>query len=922
MCAGRSTGQSRIPRWPAAMLAAVLLVLSVPTPASSQLASVVGSVVDRDTGLGLSGVTVRIANSDYGTVSATSGRYALRGLPVGRHEVTFEYLGYGTTTAYVQVRGGTALLDMQMAIEAIGVGGLTVTGQRRGQAAALAAQRASPTITNVVAADQIGRFPDANVGDALKRIPGIVVIQDQGEARFGLIRGTEPRLNSVMINGERVPSAEAEVREVQLDLVPSDMVAQVEVTKALTPDMDADAIGGAVNLITRAAPAERRISATFGSGYNFLAEEPMVVGSGVFADRFAGDRLGVVLSGSYFDHQLGSDNIEAEWADEGNGAFVEEFQIREYQVQRIRRSVSAGLDFRLNDANTLTWRSIYNRRDDWENRFRLVLKMDEPDAGGATVAEVERQSKGGLGNDRIDNRRLEDQRTQSHSLTGEHLFGGALLTWSAQWARASEARPNERYIQFIQEDVPVVADLSNVRRPSFGLPATVPADFELDELTEEFQHTQDTDFSGRVDLALPFRSGRSELRFGGRLRDKEKLRDNDFYEYDPMSIASLADASVADYTNGNFRAGEYAAGTFATEEFLGGLPLSDGTQFDEERLIDEFLPANFTADERILAGYLLLEQKVGDNVDLIVGARIEQTDVQYTGFEYVDDDESFSPTAGSQEYTNLFPSAIATIHLSPRSNLRLAWTNTIARPNYYDLVPYRIVNLADSELEVGNPGLEPTRSMNFDLLWEHFFTHVGIVSAGAFYKDIDDFIFGYTLDDALDPVTNTVFGELTRPENGGSASIMGFEVAVQRALPAGFGIYANYTFNESSVDGLPIPGRENEDLPLPGTSRHTGNGSLSFENGLFSLRASVNLQDAFIDPGEVGSEAFFDRYYDRAITVDLNGEVRLTPSVRAFFEANNLTDEPLRYYQGVSDRLMQEEFYHTRVQLGIKADLR
>lgn len=898
------------------------LLLLLPAPAAAQLSTIVGTVVDAQTGLALPGVTVRITGSSNGTVSTPEGRFALRGVAEGRREVAFEYLGYATETRSVLLDRGVHTLDVRLEPQAIDVQGLTVTGRRRGQAAALSQQRASATITNVVAADQIGRFPDGNVEDAVKRIPGIVVIQDQGEARFGLIRGTEPRLNSVMINGERVPSAEAEVREVQLDLVPSDMIAQVEVTKALTPDMDADAIGGSVKLVTRAAPVERRVSATFGSGYNFLAREPMVIGSGVYGQRFADDRIGLVLSGSYFDHQLGSDNIEAEWADEGNGAFIEEFQIREYQVQRIRRSVSAGLDVRLDDANTLTWRSIYNHRDDWENRFRLVLKLEEPDANGNAMAEVERQSKGGLGSDRIDNRRLEDQRTQSHSLSGEHIFGGALLTWSTQWARASEERPNERYIQFLQEDVPVSSDLSDLRRPSFVLPATVPGAFELDELTEEFQSTRDTDLAGRVDLAIPLGDGGSEIQFGGRVRDKEKIRDNDFYEYDAVAISSLADATVADYSNRDFRAGSYAAGTFATEDFLGELPLQDGALFAGERLFDEFVPANFTADERIVAGYAMLEQKVGNDVEVILGARVERTDIAYTGFEFLDDDESFSPTSGSREYTNLFPSVIATVRTSPQANLRFAWTNTIARPNYYDLVPYRIVNLADSELEVGNPDLDPTTSMNFDVLYEHFFANIGLVSGGAFYKDIDDFIFSYTLDDAVDPVTGTVFSEVTRPENGGAATILGFEVAVQRSLPFGFGVYANYTFSESSVDGLPIPGREDEDLPLPGTARHTGNGSVSFDGAAFSLRASVNVQDAFIDPGEVGSDAFFDRYYDRAITVDLNGELRLTPTVRAFFEANNLTDQPLRYYQGVSDRLMQEEYYHRRVQVGIKADLR
>jgi len=905
-----------------ARLLAILVLLS-PVPALAQSATLVGTVLDAETGLTLAGVTIRIAGTDFGAVTNQTGRFALRGLEAGAQEITAEYLGYASVIQSVQIAAGDVSgLRIELVPQAIGVEGVTVVSRRRGQAAALGQQLAAPTITNVVAADQIGRFPDANIGDAVKRIPGIVVIQDQGEARFGLIRGTEPRLNSVMINGERIPSAEAEVREVQLDLVPSDMVAQVEVTKALTPDMDADAIGGSVNIVTRAAPAERRVSATLGSGYNFLAEKPMLIGSAVLGQRFANDRLGVIVSGSYYDHNLGSDNIEAEWADEGNGAFVEEFQIREYQIQRVRRSVSASLDYRLNDANSLTWRSIYNHRDDWENRFRLVIGMDEPDASGNTIAEVERQSKGGLGNDRIDNRRLEDQRTQSHSLTGEHIFNGVLLTWSGQWARASESRPNERYMQFIQEDVPVVANISNPRKPLFGLPATVPADFEFDELTEEFQDTRDTDKNGRIDLGVPFSSGRTELRFGGRYRGKEKIRQNDFYEYDPGSISSMADATIADYTNPGFRAGDYEAGEFATEGYLGGLDLQNGGDFDEERALSEFIPSNFNADERIMGGYAMLEQKVGRSLDVIAGARVENTRVDYEGFEYIDDDDTFSPTQGTKEYTNVFPSIIAAYRLTARANIRAAWTNTIARPNYYDLVPYRIVNLGDSELEIGNPDLEPTRSMNFDLMYEHFFPSVGVLSGGVFYKDIQDFIFGYTLDDAVDPVTGATFSAITQPANGGSASILGFEVAVQRALPLGFGIYANYTFNESSVDGLPIPGRETEDLPLPGTSRHTANGSLSFDASRLSLRASVNYQDAFVDPGEVGNEAFFDRYYDTAITVDLNGEVVVTPALRVFFEVNNLTDQPLRYYQGVEDRLMQEEFYSTRVQMGVKADLR
>ena len=912
---------SRTLRSFATALAVVGLLGGATSGASGQTGTITGVVVDAGTGLTLAGVGVRIDALDRGGYSNSSGRFNLLRVPAGTHSVTAEYLGYASDAQTVTVgQGEVVAVEIRMRPTALEVEGITIVGQRRGQAAALNQQLNAPSITNVVAADQIGRFPDANIGDAMKRIPGIVVMQDQGEARFGLIRGTEPRLNSVTINGERIPSAEPEIREVQLDLIPSDMVSAIEVNKALTPDMDADAIGASVNIVTRSAPASRRLSATLGSGYNFLADKPMGVFSGVYAQRFADDRLGLVVSGSYFNHQLGSDNIEAEWDEGSAGAYVEEFQIREYQLQRIRRSVSGAFDWRLGDASTLTWRSMYNHRDDWENRFRFVFGMDEPDAAGNTVAELERQSKGGIANDRVKGRRLEDQRTQSHSLSGDHLFGGVALSWQGQWAQASQDRPNERYMQFVAEDVPVVADLSDLAKPRFTVQGPASSDlsiFEFDELSEQNSWTRDRDVNGRVDLTMPLAEGRTELRFGGRLRDKSKLQDNDFFEFDADGVASLLDVQREDLTNPDFLAGNYAAGEFASRDYLGSLPLSGG-----ESVLDEFIPANFTADERILGGYLMVTQEIGDRTDLIAGARVENTRVDYVGNEFVDDDETFRETVGDQTYTNVFPSLTLRHEIGPRQNLRAAWTNTISRPNYYDLVPYRIVNREDGELELGNPALDPTRSMNFDLMYERFFSSVGILSAGAFYKKIDDFTFAYTLRDVLDPVSGQIFNEVTQPQNGAGAELMGIEFAVQRNLPGGFGIYLNYTLTESSVEGLPIPGREQEDLPLPGSSRHTGNASLSFDDERFSFRASLNFQDDFIDPGELGSSAFYDRWYDRATTVDLNGTVRLTESARFFFEANNLTNQALRYYQGAKSRVMQEEFYDLRIQTGIKIDLR
>jgi outer membrane receptor protein involved in Fe transport len=186
-----------------------------------------------------------------------------------------------------------------------------------------------------------------------------------------------------MVNGERVPSAEAEVREVQLDLIPADMVQAIEVNKTLTPDMDADAIGGAVNVVTRAAPAGFRLSATTGSGYNWIRNKPVLVGGLVAGNRFLDNKLGVIASASYYDQQFGSDNKEGTWDKTAAGqAYMNEFDLRRYDVQRTRRSISASLDYRFNENNSIMLRSLYNSRDDWENRFRARYILGEPNAAG------------------------------------------------------------------------------------------------------------------------------------------------------------------------------------------------------------------------------------------------------------------------------------------------------------------------------------------------------------------------------------------------------------------------------------------------------------------------------------------------------------------------------------------------------------
>jgi TonB-dependent receptor len=925
---------ARSSRWFSRVWVLALGAFFLPIPILAQTGVVTGQVVDAGSDLVLPGAQLSIEGQGLSTTAGRNGRFLLSRVPAGDHVLVAQYIGYGTVRTPLSVpAGGSVDVPVAMITEAIELTGITAVGQRDGQARALQQQQSLMSISNIVAADQIGRFPDQNIGDAMKRIPGINVMVDQGEARFGMIRGTEPRLNSVTLNGERIPSAEGDTREVQLDLIPADMVQSVEVIKALTPDMEADAIGATVNIVTRQDPPGRRISATLGSGYNLLVEEPMGLGSLMYGDRVMDGRLGFTLSGSWFNHRLGSDNIEAEWEQGAGGApYVGEFDVRRYDVQRVRRSVSGAFDYDLGSGSRLFARGMYNHRDDFENRWRLRYVLDEPNAQGIVEeAEIRRQTKGG-GPGRPKNTRLEDQRVLSLNTGGDHLLGARYeLGWSVGYARASEDRPDERYIEWRSRNVPIRTDVLNPGKPSFT--AVDASDVTPDRFTfrrMEWMNlfTEEDDLNARVDLRIPLGSGvggENAIKVGSRVRFKSKLRDNDFVRPIPQvdGFENLGQTPFDDVSRIPYLAGDYRSGNFTNPGFLGGLDLNDPNQFRLQDRPDEYAAANYDANETVTSGYAMWERAFSNSISLVAGVRLEHTSIDYIGNEFNEDTDEVRPTSGSDSYTDVLPGVHLRYEPSRGTVIRAAWTNTLSRPNYFDLVPFRIVSFENMELNLGNPDLDPTRSMNVDLMVERYLPGIGILSGGAFYKDVNDFIFTFTDRNAVDPETGEVFTRIRQPRNGANADLWGVELAYQQQLPflPGVGVYLNYTYTNSSVKGLNVEGREAEDLPLPGTAPHTGNASLSYDLGPLSLRGSYNYAHDFIDPGSIGETAFFDRYYDTQTHVDVNGSYTVTPQFRIFFEANNLTNQPLRYYQGISARMMQEEFYDRRFTVGLKYDL-
>lgn len=887
-----------------------------------------GTILD-DKSEALPGAYVFLNGTDFRGLTSIDGEYAIHNIPAGEYELVISYIGYSNLTQKVMIEDGkTTITDISLN-ESVMLDEIVINGRLEGQAKALNTQKNKLNITEIIASEQIERFPDANLGDALKRLAGINVQYDQGEARFANIRGTAPELNSITINGERIPSAEAEKRFVQLDLIPADVIGTIEVNKAVTPDMDGDAIGGSINLVTQKATPGSKFKGTLGSGYSFLTQKPLLKGKLQYSNRFADNKLGLILNASILDKQTRSDNVETEWEyeDENNQdgtAYTSDFQIRQYRLERLRQSYSATLDYQITPNHNVYVTGMYNWRNDWENRYRLRFKDIEQDDDGQWIAEIRRQTKGGVSDNKYG--RLEDQKMQTISGGGEHFFNKVKVKWTLSSLQASEHRPNERYISMRAKDVPVSFDITDPSVPILNVLDNTVADlnseYGLKELTEEFKETEEKDFNGRLDVEFPILYGKnsSSLKVGGRFKMKSKYRDNSFKEYEPTdedAFVSKTAQNIESQTEDNFSVGDYTIGSFVTREYLGDLDLTSAT-FEGENVLEEFA-GNFEAKENVVAAYAMYTQNIGDKWRLLGGLRFENTSVNNKG-NIFDGDDLTETSEQSDSYNNILPGLHIKFSPSQWTNLRFAATSTLARPNYYDLIPYQEIDPDDNNIKVGNASLEATTSTNIDLLAEHYFKNLGIISGGIFYKNLDNVIAKQTINDYS--FNGNTYDKFSQPVNLGGATLFGFEVGLQRRLdflPGVLGntsLYLNYTYNQSELVDITLADREDEALPLVGTPNNTFNASLAYDAKKLDIRVSYSFADSFIE--EYGDEAFYDRWYDSVNYLDFNVDYKMTDNWKLYLSINNILDQPLRYYQGVENRNMQVEYYGVSARIGVK----
>src|SRR5262245_39899223 len=344
--------------------------LAIATAVVAQSGNVSGTITESSRNLSLSGVSVRVVGQPIEAVTDASGKYLLQGVRAGAVKISASYLGLETATEEITVVAnstvtwspGLKLPSQEYAVT------VSAGSELIGQARALNDQKNSINLVNLVASDQISSFPDPNAAEAVQRIPGIAVQRDQGEGRYVIVRGTEPRLSATTINGERIGTTENTSRQIPLDTIPADLMGAIEVTKSLTPDMEADSIGGSVNLITKRAPGSRHIALTLGSGFNTLVKNDIKDYSGTYGQRFFDGKLGFIGSMNFYQTERGSQDLEPSY---NSSLALTGLDLRDYVLTRTRMGGTWDIDYKLKPGSEIFLRGLRSEYEDSELRHRL-----------------------------------------------------------------------------------------------------------------------------------------------------------------------------------------------------------------------------------------------------------------------------------------------------------------------------------------------------------------------------------------------------------------------------------------------------------------------------------------------------------------------------------------------------------------------
>jgi len=909
----------------------------------AQAQTVTGQVTDKDERIPFKGAIVRIEGVQRTTSTDDRGRFRLNNIPAGQQTLVISYVGTQDTIIPINVPAdgldlGAVILGSNMDNEAY-IEEVLVQGQSAAIAGALNQERAADNLVSVLDTDAMGQFPDQNVAESLRRLPGISVETDQGEGRYVVIRGMDPDLNATSINGVRASTGEPR-RALQLDVIPSDVLDGLEVSKTLTPDMDADAIGGSINIKTLSAFSRNGpyLKARVESGYTDqrgdFNPKMSVAGSNIY-ELSGGKRLGVAAAISYNNRKLQVNNNEVDdWevSDNGND-FSEEFEPRLYLVERERTSTVLNFDLDLNDSTNIYLYTLYSEFEDTETRDSLTFGLGGLDEGTVTStnadyyeAELEHGTKD----------RTQTADTFSASLGSETNLTDWTFKTKLGYSSAEEKTPDEVDSVWVSEfesgDGPITdgspvlsLDRSNpqipVVRSQFWSSLQDDTLFELDEIETLNETNKDEQTSLNLDAIRATNFG--EIQFGakGRWRTKETNEDVTFWSNDDTWFMSDVPCPncAADY--GFPTPIDPIPNPQGVRDILAS---GTGIEFEELDSIIDSNVADFKYDEDIYAAYGMGKWE-SDNLTFIAGVRVERTETdnrgnlveifeegqEYMGQVLDDDFVVITPVQAEKNYTDWLPSANLRYDFSENLVGRASVYRSVVRPRVEE-VAFRVA-IEDGEAELGNPELDPFLSWNYDASIAWYPTDLSVVSAGVFYKDIDDYIFiqeiegfnfqGREIDEAIIAL------------NGESATVTGLELNYQQhfgflgAPWDAFLLAINYTYVDSDAN------TGERETTLPKQAENIGSVMIGYENYGFDLRLAMKYRDSYLD--ELVDEEY-DRYTDDNLQWDLTAKYRFNENWQVYAEIVNIGDEPEYYYAGKKSRAYQYDEFGTGYALGVQ----
>jgi TonB-dependent receptor len=940
------------------LCAALTLTFILPAAATAQrgTGTISGRVADRANAV-LPGALVELQPQGMSVATNSHGEFVISDLTPGQYTVKISYVGFKAFATKAEVKAGQdvrvdAVLQVEAASEEI-----TVIGDRpHGEAEAINQERTSDNILNVLPSEVITSLPNANIADAVGRLPSVTLERDEGEGKYVQVRGTEPRLNNITIDGINVPSPEAGVRQVKLDTIPADIVESVEINKTLSANQDGDAIGGSVNLRTKTAGELPTLSLETIGGWTPIVNTRYTGHLAATAgERFGHDkRFGALFSGSYDYNGRGIDDIEPS-PDLGQVVpYYDSLDLREYRYYRTRYGFAGSLDYKLKDpASGLYFHYFYSDFRDFGDKWVYTLN----DGGGPNYSNENRAPDYGIGD---------------LAIGGKHVFEKSWLSWELSASRARQTAAAGNPGSDFQYNGSATcsydqAATTNIHLPQFnpgcdavGSPIFDPTQWSLLDVNLTSGNTSQVNLQGAVSYARNYHlaSHASTFEVGFKVRNAHKGQDAYSPTYDnptstsgPMLMTSFLDQG---FTNPDYYFKAYTFGPVTDfhkiTNSLSGL-LSQGLlSFDSGATHLASDASNYDLTERVSAAYAMNTIEFG-RFRLQTGLRIEATQLDTRGYIVNNDANgnwiSTTPTPASTWYWDPLPSAQLRYRINDNTDIRAVYGRGISRPDPYDTIPYVTLDQSSTppSVGVGNPNLKPEHANSYDLLLQHYLKPFGELQAGFFYKQLSAPI--YYVDNPYlspgDPYYNQYpTYHLDYIINGHNAKLYGFEAAyIQHLgfLPGalnGFGISANYSWTGSNSGALPL----RPDTPaLQRQASSTWNFSPTYDKGRFSSRLGVSYNGASIfqyqwqqctsaqanqgagceDPSSLGPKGpAGDIYLLPHTQVDAQASFRILKSLTALAQGLNLTNEVFGFYNGSPWYIIQREYYNRTYSFGLR----